>query len=468
MDKQEYQKLLEIARKRYIEGSIDKNKYLEMKNEIEIEYVEGRHISGEINENEYRDLISQINKKYMGLNTGITDVSNPYNAQDNNSNTEFYQGDIVSKNYKIIRLLGEGGMAKVYLAEHQTLNKKVAIKKMLPSLMLDHSFIERFRNEAISQARLNHPNICNIIDFDSDTLSVILEYVEGTSLENYIKQKGYLKEKEALEIIQGVLDGLNYAHQKGIIHRDIKPSNILLGASNIPKITDFGIALIMGEERKTKTGVGIGTPHYMSPEQIKGDKLIDHRTDVYSTGVMLYEMLTGRTPFDTAHLTEGSDFHIKSMHINQIPQPLFKINNFIPEELSDIVLKALEKEPDNRYLGCGDFNVSIKAYLQKKPANKRMYNKVSRCGSDNKQVSNTKKVPNYLVHSILVTLFCCLPLGIPAIIFSSQVNTKFKAGDIHGAREASRKAKLFVWLAVGIGILFQVLYIFILIALGEF
>lgn len=327
MNKGEYEKLLSNLRDRFF-------------------------LKAEIDETTYNKLKEKLDEEYTF-------------SQQNTSQVSCKSGDIFLNRYKIIKKLGEGGMAAVYLAENLNLGKIVAIKKMLSNIQFNDDYIRRFKQEAKSQARLDHPNICNIIDFDIDSMTIIMQYIDGKPLENMIKNTSE-NEKQALNIMRGILNGLNFAHQQGVIHRDIKPSNILIDQHGNPKITDFGIALLIGEDRKTRTGVGVGTAHYMSPEQIRGDKIIDHRTDVYSCGILLYEMLTGKPPFDNIESNASSDFQIKNMHISKEPEPLYIHNPLITKKLSDIVLKALKKDPDDRYLGCGDFCKAIDYYLSSK------------------------------------------------------------------------------------------------------
>lgn len=262
------------------------------------------------------------------------------------------------RDYKIISKIGEGGMGIVYSAEHVHLEKKVAIKCLSPQLGLNSDFLDRFRKEAKAQANLTHPNIIQVNDFfeDGGQFFLVLEYVEGLSLDELIAQKGKLPEKEALEVFKDILRGLNFAHSKGIIHRDVKPSNIILTKDGTAKIMDFGIALMMGVERKTKTGMTIGTAHYMSPEQIKDPKNMDHRSDIYSAGIILYEMLAGRVPFDG-----DTEAVIYLKHLEEVA-PDIKSSTEISPILEGILVKALEKNPEDRYAGCGEFLTYVEAY----------------------------------------------------------------------------------------------------------
>jgi serine/threonine protein kinase len=263
-------------------------------------------------------------------------------------------------NLRITSEIGKGGMGAVYLAEHVRLvGKKFAIKSLSSVLTQDPQFRERFHQEAQNQAQLDHHNIVQVTDFieDNGEFFLIMEYVDGQSLSDKIKEKGKLEEKEALSIFKAVLEGLNFAHCKGIIHRDVKPSNILIDKSGRARITDFGIAILAGSERLTATGTAIGTSWYMSPEQIIHPRDIDHRSDVYSAGIVLYEMLTGDVPFDGE-----TDYDIKNKQVNSPPPNPCHRNPEISEKLAQIILKALKKDPDDRFQGCAEFLDQIREY----------------------------------------------------------------------------------------------------------
>jgi serine/threonine protein kinase len=224
-------------------------------------------------------------------------------------------------NYRIEVLIGSGGMGEVYLAEEALLGRKVAIKVLNPLLTREEQFRQRFVNEARIQANLQHPNIVGLYSFfeQDSTYFMALEYAEGITLKDLIARIGPIPEPRVKMILLQILNALQYAHAKGIIHRDIKPSNIMVDANDNIKIMDFGIARIMGDSHLTKTGLKVGTLFYMSPEQIVTPKEVDYKTDIYSTGIVLYEMLTGQLPFNTD--TE-SDFVIqKEIVDNNLPDP---------------------------------------------------------------------------------------------------------------------------------------------------
>jgi serine/threonine protein kinase len=262
-------------------------------------------------------------------------------------------------NLKIISKIGQGGMGVVYLAEHLTLKKKFAVKCLTAAMTEDPGFRERFYQEAVNHASLDHPNIVHATDFfeEDGEFFFVMEYIKGQGLDELIQKPVKQTEKEILQIFKGILSGLNFAHSKGVIHRDIKPSNVIIDESGRSRITDFGIAILVGDKRLTKTGSNVGSAWYMSPEQIVHPREIDHRSDVYSAGIVLYEMLTGDVPFDGE-----TEYSVKNKHVNEkVPDPT-NINPKIIPQLKKLIFKALEKNPDDRFSGCGEFLKEIEDY----------------------------------------------------------------------------------------------------------
>ena len=244
-----------------------------------------------------------------------------------------------------IRKIGEGGMGAVFLATDNMLQRQVAIKVLKPSVAQEEDSMLRFQSEAITLAKLRHPHITmlyNLVQTDS-RWCMMMEYVEGETLDVILKKRGRLTVKEVLDMAIPVLDALQHAHSKGVVHRDLKPSNLMLSVDGEVKIMDFGIARITGGSRLTRAGQAVGTPQYMSPEQVKGHEG-NVASDIYSFGIVLYELLTGVTPFDSE-----SEFEVMQAHTNRKPVPPASLNPDIPPTLNSAILRALEKEPSKRF-----------------------------------------------------------------------------------------------------------------------
>ena len=259
------------------------------------------------------------------------------------------------QNYKIIRLLGEGGMGDVYLAEHNSIKRKVAIKVLKPELIKNAEIRIRFKNEASMLAHLQHSNIVGLIDYveREDGLFLIMEYVDGKGLDEILKsQETLIDIRLAESIMKQILEAFQYAHKNGIVHRDVKPSNILITADNQIKVLDFGIAKIVSDSKHnlTKTGTQIGTVFYMSPEQVKGKEL-DLRSDIYSIGVTFYELLSGVCPY-RGMTTEYE------IYDSIVREPLLSLEETLGKEYAtfwEIIKKATHKEVENRFQNCQEF-----------------------------------------------------------------------------------------------------------------
>lgn len=247
--------------------------------------------------------------------------------------------------YKIQRRIGSGGMGVVYQGIHVRLEQPVAIKDLSPELAKNDEMRRRFMQEAKIQARLNHVNVVNVHNLlESDgRLLMVMELVDGQTLSNLVQDRGALPIGEAIIISEQVLKALEFMHAKGVVHRDLKPGNIMITQENEVKVTDFGIAKAISDKGQTRTGVRLGTLWYMSPEQIKG-KTVDVRSDLYAFGVTLFQMVTGKIPF-----YGNSDFEVMKGHMETRPPNPIDLKGNIPRPLSDIILKLLEKEPENRY-----------------------------------------------------------------------------------------------------------------------
>ncbi len=258
-------------------------------------------------------------------------------------------GKSLSNRYLIEELLGQGGMSAVYKATDPNLKRVVAIKMIHTHLSNDPDFVKRFEEEATAVAQLRHPNIIQVYDFnrDDDVYYMVLEFVPGETLQDHLKRLNQggrrLSVTSAMEYIASACDAVDYAHQRGMIHRDIKPANLMLNTLGQVILMDFGIAKIVGGQRHTATGAVVGTAMYMSPEQIKGEQP-DRRTDIYSLGVTLFELVSGQPPFDA-----DSAMTLMMMHINDpVPDPR-KLNPDVPDDLVAVINKALAKDPNERY-----------------------------------------------------------------------------------------------------------------------
>jgi eukaryotic-like serine/threonine-protein kinase len=253
---------------------------------------------------------------------------------------------LVDNRYKIIEPLGSGGMADVFLAHDNVLDRKVALKVMSGRYASDDEFVERFRREAQSAAALSHPNIVSIYDrgeSEDGTYYIAMEYLSGGTLKDRIVKRGALPAKTAAAVAAQIAEALKVAHDRGLVHRDIKPHNILITEGGDIKVTDFGIARAASSSTMTKTGAVMGTAHYISPEQAMGES-VGPASDLYSLGVLLYEMLTGELPFDA-----DTPIGIAMKHVNGQLRPPREVNPNVPAGMNAIVVKLLQKDPEDRY-----------------------------------------------------------------------------------------------------------------------
>lgn len=256
---------------------------------------------------------------------------------------------------RVIALIGVGGMGAVWHAVDELLDRHVALKLIRPELMSRPGLAERFRSEAIVLARLQHPCIAALYGLEKrgDEYVMVMEFVDGQTLDDRLANEGPLSWPEATRITRAVLDALDHAHESGVIHRDIKPANVMITRAGRVKVMDFGIARLVGAQRQTRTGVAVGTPSYMSPEQLLGQE-VDGRADVYAVGTLLYELTTGHLPFEV----EG-DYLRMIAQLQQVPALPGTHNAALPAGLDLIVARALQKEPDDRYATSGDFRDAL-------------------------------------------------------------------------------------------------------------
>jgi serine/threonine protein kinase len=275
------------------------------------------------------------------------------------------------RDYHVIRQLGEGGMGTVYLVEEPLLDRKVAVKVLNPELMANQELVERFRQEAKVQSGLVHPGIVQLYTFfkEDGKYCMVMEYVEGETLRALIERTGPLGEARSLKIFGEVLEAVQYAHGRGVIHRDLKPSNIMISDGMTAKVMDFGIAKVLGDHGLTHTGTRMGTVYYMSPEQVLAEKTIDQRTDFYSLGITLYEMLTGKLPYN---IDTESEFKIMQQIVEgKIPDPR-ELYPHISDKTVQLLLGCIAKKKEDRFISDGSkkSGAPLKAVPVKKPVRK--------------------------------------------------------------------------------------------------
>ena len=303
---------------------------------------------------------------------------------------EKYVGVVFDNRYKIEKIIGIGGMAVVYKAIDLLMRRVVAVKMLKDEIASDEQSVKRFINESKAVAMLSHPNIVNIYDVSvrDNVKYIVMEYVEGITLKNYMTHKGVLSFREIVSYSEQILSALEHAHAKGIVHRDIKPQNIMLLKNGLIKVMDFGIAKLPNAETVTMTDKAIGTVYYISPEQASG-RPIDARSDLYSLGVLMYEMSCGRLPFNA-----DSPVSVALMQVNDSAVPPRKLNPAIPVGLEQIILKAMEKDPAERYQ-------SAAMMLRHVTRLKENPNIVFREVQKDSQRKNAKKKPHRANHAML-------------------------------------------------------------------
>ncbi|RFS87011.1 Stk1 family PASTA domain-containing Ser/Thr kinase [Actinomadura spongiicola] len=279
------------------------------------------------------------------------------------------QPRLLGGRYELDTVIGRGGMAEVYRARDLRLDRVVAVKTLRSDLARDHTFQARFRREAQSAASLNHPSVIAVYDTGEDMIGetsipyIVMEYVDGSTLRDLLRENRALLPEKALEVTDGILRALDYSHRGGIVHRDIKPANVMLTRQHEVKVMDFGIARAMADSAATMTQTAqvIGTAQYLSPEQARGER-VDARSDIYSTGCVLYELLTGKPPF-----TGDSPVAIAYQHVREEPVPPSQVDPQIPQWADAIVLKAMAKEADHRYQNATEFRQELQRVLQGQP-----------------------------------------------------------------------------------------------------
>jgi len=279
------------------------------------------------------------------------------------------KGQKINDRYQIIKTIGEGGMANVYLAYDTILDRNVALKVLRGDLSNDEKFVRRFQREALSASSLSHPNIVEMYDVGEDDgqYYIVMEYVEGKTLKQLVKRRGVLTINEVIDIMLQLTDGIAHAHDSYIIHRDIKPQNIMIMENGLVKITDFGIAMALNSTQLTQTNSVMGSVHYLPPEQANG-KGASVKCDIYSLGILMFELLTGSIPFKGENAVE--------IALKQMKEPLpdvTLINPEIPQSIENILLKATAKNPKNRYNDAREMHQDIETALDESRKNEKRY-----------------------------------------------------------------------------------------------
>lgn len=358
-----------------------------------------------------------------------------------------YVGKKLDGRYEIRELIGIGGMANVYRCYDTVDDREVAIKILKDEYLNNEEFIRRFKNESKAIAVLSHPNIVKVYDvsFGDMIQYIVMEYIDGITLKEYINQQRTLTWKETVHLITQILKALSHAHSKGVVHRDIKPQNMMLLSDGTIKVTDFGIARFSNSTR-TMTEQAIGSVHYIAPEQAKGD-ITDGKTDIYSVGVMMYEMLTGRLPFDGDNAVS-----VALMHLQIVPDAPRSINPDIPEGIEEITLKAMQKQPMDRYQSANDMIADIERfrmnpsvrfeykYLSENQQTRYMdavnKGKISRAeefsqGSKNNDDDNVRHSLAFsIIIGILIAAFISVAVCVPYGIFKASQQNEVQDVDV--------------------------------------
>ena len=368
-------------------------------------------------------------------------------------------GKIIGNRYEILQEAGNGGMATVYKAKDHVLNRFVAVKVLKDEYTTDADFIKRFNTEAQSAASLSHPNIVSIFDVgheeENNLYYIVMELIKGKTLKEIINKDGALSWKWAVNIAMQIASALELAHKNGIIHRDIKPHNIIITEDGVAKVTDFGIAKAVSNSTITAFGTTIGSVHYFSPEQAKGG-VTDAKSDLYSLGVVMYEMLTGKVPFDA-----DTPVSVALKHMQEDPVPPIEINDEIPSAVNQIVMKAMQKDPINRYQSATEMLADLSKALKDPDGDFVIienkdggYTRVMQAVTDDQINNNSKKAkekgiaayfkrhPKTKVIAFILSLFLLFVIVflITKIALDGGITNKVAVPDFTGKTQAEAQA----------------------------
>ncbi len=357
-------------------------------------------------------------------------------------------GVILDEKYEIKELIGQGGMANVYKARDTRLNRDVAVKILKQEFMDNEQFLKKFLREAQADARLAHANIVNVYDVGSEEgmYYIVMEYIDGDTLHEYIKQKKRIPQEECLELMLYIASAIEHAHQKGIIHRDIKPHNILMTSHGIPKVADFGIARAITSSTITATQEALGSVHYISPEQARGG-FLDERSDLYSLGILMYEMLTGTLPFEGETPVAVALQHVQS----SVPSPKKAVRS-LQANICQVVLNLTRKKSDERYQSAKDLISDLNKLIYDKNAEiKPTYQDENAVVPQKKKIISENIIPSARnLKSMtkkkiaMITSFCVLlvMLIVGGVYYYSVVNARIPVPDVSGKSVSEAELEL--------------------------
>jgi len=335
----------------------------------------------------------------------------------------FGRGTLFAGRYEVIEALGVGGMGEVYRVEDKKVGQEVALKLIKPEIATNKKTIERFRHELKTARMISHRNVCRMFDLGEEkgTYFITMEYIAGEDLKSFLRRSKQLALGTAISIAKQICEGLTEAHHLGVVHRDLKPGNIMIDKNGNARIMDFGIARSLEAKGMTGEAMIAGTPEYMSPEQVEG-KEVEQRSDIYSLGILLYEMMTGRVPFEG-----DTPFAIGVKHKSEIPKDPKKINALIQEDLSQLILKCLAKDKEKRYQDAADLHTELERIEQGLPSTDRIIDK-------KKELTSKEITVKFDVRKVLVSTFIVFALAVVAVLLWRFIPKKEKAPAVAGKK----------------------------------